>query len=371
MSAPVLTLRALNRATLARQHLLRRVPLPVDELLEHLVGVQAQEPDSWYTGLWSRLDPFDPAEVSRLLESREIVRIALMRSTIHLVTTPDALALRPLLQPAVARPLSGARRAPLADPHAGQVVVAARAALAAGPLTPAELGAALDGLADGPEPSDFAMAARVHVPLVQVPPRGMWRRRGPVRLAPLDDWAGRPLGPPLSAEELVRRYLGALGPATPADAQAWSGLTRLREVFERLRPQLAVFRDEQGRELFDLPDAPRPDPETPAPPRFLPDYDNVLLGHADRTRFLSDGLRRRLLHEIGMYSYGSLLVDGRLRGLWRVERDRSRSSATLVIRLLDTLTPAEERAMTDEAGRLAAFREPEAGTRSVEIRPAT
>lgn len=358
MSDRVLTLRELNRATLARQLLLERVSMPATALLEHLVGLQAQEANSWYGGFWSRLEAFDPGEVSALLEERAIVRIALMRSTIHLVTTEDALRLRPLLQPAVAKPLTGHWRRHLAELHAEEVASAAREAFAEhGPLTNAELGALLQGRWDGPDASDVAMGARVWVPLAQVPPRGLWGRSGAARHLPLESWAGRPLGPALPAEELVLRYLAAFGPATPADAQAWSGLTRLRAVFERLRPQLAVFRDEAGRELFDLPDAPRPGPDVPAPPRFLYDYDNLMLGHADRTRFGSSELRAEVLRRAGMYAYGSLLVNGFLGGLWRIERGRG--TATLVVRLAQPLDAAGRDAVTREGAALLRFWAPE------------
>ena len=353
MTPATITLRQLNRATLARQFLLERVSMPVPELLERIVGLQAQEASSWYGGFWSRLDPFDPLDVSRLLEERRIVRTALMRSTIHLVTTEDALVLRPLLQPAVAKPMTGHWRRQLARLHAEEVAEAARAALEGGPLTNGELGAALEGKWEGPTPSDLAMAARVWVPLVQVPPRGMWGRSGAARQTPLETWTRQPLGPPLPAEDLVRRYLGAFGPASPADAQAWCGLTRLRAVFERLRPELISFRSEDGRELFDLPDSPRPGAETPAPARFLYDFDTVHLAHADRTRFAAPELRAQMLREAEMYAYGTLMVDGFLRGMWRIERERGRAS--LRVRLTRPLTPAEHDEVSAEAASLLAF----------------
>jgi len=358
MTPATITLRQLNRATLARQFLLERVAMPVPELLERIVGLQAQEASSWYGGFWSRLDPFDPQEVSQLLEERRIVRTALMRSTIHLVTTEDALVLRPLLQPAVAKPMTGYWRRQLAALHAEEVAAAARAALEDGPLTNKELGAALEGRWEGPTPSDLAMAARVWVPLVQVPPRGMWGRSGAARHTPLETWTGLPVGPPLPVEDLVRRYLGAFGPATPADAQAWCGLTRLRDVFEQLRPELIVFRDEGGNELFDLPEAPRPSAETPAPARLLYDFDNVHLAHADRTRFASPELRAQMLREAEMYAYGTLMVDGFLRGMWRIERERERS--TLRVRLTQPLSHAEHDDVSAEAASLLAFWAPEA-----------
>lgn len=357
MSARVLTRRELNRATLARQFLLERVEMDPEALLGHLIGLQAQEARSWYTGFWSRLAAFEPLEVSRLLEERRIVRTALMRSTIHLVTTDDALRLRPLLQRAVEKPMTGHWRRRLKELHAEEVAAAGRAALAERPLTNAELGTILSGFWSEPAPSDLAMAVRVWVPLVQVPPRGLWNKSGAARHAPLESWVGRPLEPPLQVEDLVIRYLGAFGPATPADAQIWSGLTKLAEVFERLRSDLVTFRaEEDDRELFDLPHAPRPDPDTPAPVRFLYDYDNLMLGHADRTRFLSEALRARLVKEIGMYSYGTLLVDGCVAGIWRIER--TRTAATLVIRLVTGVSGTHHGEILAEGTELLSFWDP-------------
>lgn len=337
--------------------------MSVTQALTHLVGMQAQTANTWYTGLWSRLASFDPDEVSRLLVDRTVVRIALMRSTIHLVTTDDALALRPLLMPAIERPMTGYWRRQLRDLHADEIEAAGRALLEEQPLTAIELGRLMAERWPGSQPSDLAMAVRVWVPLVQTPPRGLWGKSGAARHAPLESWTGRALGPPASLDELVLRYLGAFGPATPADAQAWSGLTKMREVFERLRPQLEVLEDEQGRLLFDLPDAPRPGPDTPAPPRFLYDYDNLMLSHADRTRFVSDQLRAEVLREVGMYSYGSLLVDGFGCGIWRIERGPA--TRTLVIKLVEPLSQRDHDEVAEEGDALLRFWAPEAEEREV------
>lgn len=356
--------RALGRATLARQALLERSPMTPTALLEHLVGIQAQEANSWYLGFWTRLACFDALEVSQQLAEHRFVRIALMRSTIHLVTAEDALRLRPLLQPAVERPMSGRNtRGELKTRGYDDVLEEARRLLEREPMTNLELGRRLAERWPDFPPSDLAMAARVGHPLVQVPPRGLWGRSGAAKHALLEQWLGEPVQPGYPAEELVLRYLAAFGPSSAADAQAWSGLTGLREIFERLRPRLATFEDESGRQLFDLPDAPRPPEDTPAPPRFLPVYDNVLLGHADRTRFISDELRRRVTDEIGMYSYGALLVDGAAAGITRVEK--SGEAVTLVIRLFGTLTRRERSEVAEEGEALLAFWTPNASRREV------
>jgi len=338
------------------------------QLLEHLVGLQAQEANSWYGGFWSRIEGFDPFDVSRLLEERKIVRIALMRSTIHLVTADDALALRPLLQPAVEKPMTGESRRRLKEQHAEEIIAAGRAAFADGPLTTKELGAVLSARWPEPGPNDLAMAVRVWVPLVQTTPRGLWQQSGAAKHVPLDSWVGRSGGPAASVDDLVLRYLGAFGPATPADAQAWCGLSRLREVFERLRTQLVTFRAEDGRELFDLPDAPRPAADTPAPVRFLYDYDNLMLGHSDRSRFGTPELRAKLLDVIAMYVYGTVLVDGFVAAIWRIERDRDNSSALLIVRLVQKLASSDLEAVESEGRALLEFWAADAHERKISFR---
>ncbi|MGV8083694.1 MAG: winged helix DNA-binding domain-containing protein [Coriobacteriia bacterium] len=365
MSArPRISRPALARATLARQLLLGRSPMSPIEMLEHLVGIQAQDANSWYLAFWTRLSHFAPDDVSQLLAEGRIVRIALMRSTIHLVTAEDSLRLRPLLQPAVERPLAGrGKRRELKERGYDDILAEGRRLLDEQPLTNLELGRKLAEYWPDFPPSDLAMAVRIGVPLVQVPPRGLWGKSGAARHTPLESWLGEPIKPGYPAEELVLRYLAAFGPASVADAQAWSGLSRLREVFERLRPRLMTFEDDLGRELFDLPDAPRPPADTPAPPRFLPVYDNVLLGHADRTRFIGDELRKRATDEIGMYSYGSLLVDGTAAGICRVEQEKG--AATLAIRLFSPLSEQQLSKVAEEGEALLAFWAPKAAPREV------
>lgn len=347
----------LNRATLARQLLLERSSIPVAEALEHLVGLQAQTANTWYTGLWSRLQAFNPCSASRMLEERDIVRIALMRSTIHLVTAQDALRLRPVLQSAIARPMGGRGRAGLRNRGYDDIAAAGRELLDAEPLTSAELGDRLAMRWPEEEPNNLVMAVRVGIPLVQVPPRGSWGRAGAAKHVPLETWLHRPLSSKYTVDDVVLRYLGAFGPATPADAQVWSGLARLPEVFDRLRPRLCTFRAEDGRELFDLPDAPRPAGDSPAPPRFLYDFDNVLLSHADRSRFVSDKRKTWMLSVARRFAWGALLVNGTVAGVWRLERHRD--SPVVVIKLAEPLSREDDAAVTEEARGLAALWAPE------------
>lgn len=273
-SGNVLGTRALNRTLLERQMLLRRRKLSAEGTIEHLVGMQAQARDPPYIGLWTRLEGFRPDELSRLIENRWVVRIALMRNTVHLVTARDCLALRPLVQPIIDRGLRAnrAHRVAIEGVDTEELAAVGRDLLEERPCTAKELGVLLGKRWPGRDPATLARAIRHLLPLVQVPPRGIWRKGGQATHTTAEAWLGRPLDPDPSLEEMVLRYLGAFGPATVKDAQTWSGLSGLGEVFERLRPRLLSLRDEQGKELFDLPDAPRPDPDTPAPPRFLPRF---------------------------------------------------------------------------------------------------
>lgn len=357
---PVLTQRALNRATLARQLLLTRAKMPTLAAVAHLVGLQAQTPQTWYVGLWSRLADLDPAAVGLLLEQRELVRVPAMRSTIHLLTAQDALAIRPLTQPVIDRSTAAGFGRHLHGIDRDALAASARELVDGQPRTAAELGRLLADHFAGRDPNALAQAARAWLPMVQVPPRGVWRRSGQARQAPLDSWLGGPLFA-IPLEQLVSRYLTAFGPATVRDVQTWSGLTRLAEVLDRLRPRLQVFTDPDGAELFDLPDAPRPDADTPAPVRFLYDFDNLLLGHADRRRVLGDlGGADYATHGYGPTSQrqpASVLVDGTVACTWTM--DTTPGAATLTIRPFRALNPSEHADVRNEGTALLAFLHPD------------
>lgn len=353
---PVLGNRALNRATLERQFLLRRAPgadMSVKGAVEHLVGLQAQNVKPPYYALAARLDGFDPEELSALMASREVGRLVTMRSTIHTHTAEDCLTLRPLVQAARDRELRMFRTG-LAGVDLERLRDLARELVEEQPRTMKELREAL--LKDWPDADPFALsvAARCLLPLVQVTPRGLWGRSGQVTLTTAEHWFGREAEPVAAPDETVLRYLKAFGPASVKDMQTWSGLTRMREVFERLRPALAVFQDERGVELFDLPDAPRPDAGTPAPPRFLPEFDNLLLSHADRARVVPEAYKVRTWK--GNQAYSTFLVDGFLAGIWRLAE--TKEDAVVTVQPFGELTRAQRGELAEEGARMLSIFSP-------------
>nr|WP_223187794.1 winged helix DNA-binding domain-containing protein [Streptomyces sp. CBMA29] len=347
----------MNRATLARQLLLERSDLPALEAVAHLGGVQAQEPQEPFTGLWSRLRGFQPAFLDGLLTGREVVRTHLMRRTVHLVTAEDALAWRARHDPMLRQRVLGTYRDELAGIDLADLAAAGRAVMADGEArTMAEIVAALsDRWPAPPRRALGELLVAALLPMAQRPPRGLWRTKAGVRNVLLSSWLGRDIDPPperlsddaaedLVGQALVRRYLAAYGPAATADLRAWSGLAGLPAAVAAVRPQLVAFRDTLGRELLDLPDAPRPDPGTPAPVRFLPAFDNALLGYADRTRIVDDAHRG-----LSVAGQRVVLVDGRVAATWTVEAEG------VTVTPLRPLRRAERDAVMDEGRALASF----------------
>jgi hypothetical protein len=342
----ILESRALNRALLARQLLLRRHERSAAEALEWLVGLQAQEPQEPYVGLWSRLAAFDPLELSKLIEERGAVRTLLMRRTLHVVTARDALALRPVHQPMLVARMWATLRRNLPGVDLAALAEAGRPLFEGEPRMLTEAAREIADRWPGVAARDLGDALSCLVPLVQVPPRGLWGQRGAAFNVTVDRWLGRPLAPatPEAVDALVLRYLAAYGPAASADIRAWSGLSGLRESVDRLRPRLRVFRDERKRELLDVPDGELPDPQTPAPPRFLPAFDNAVLGFDDRSRVI-DAAHRGLSVQGARF----VLVDGRVAATWAV-RD-----GVLRVEPLRPLTGRERDEVMAEAADLVAL----------------
>lgn len=348
----VLDNRALNRATLARQLLLDHADMPVLDAVAHLCGLQAQEPQEPFVGLWSRLRAFDPAVLSDLLVRRRVVRTHLMRRTVHLLTAEDALAWRARHDTMLRQRVLGNYRRELDGVDLDELAAAGRAVMADDePRSMTELARTL--AQRWPAPGQRAlgeMLIAALVPMAQLPPRGLWRTRGGVRNVLLSSWLGREIDPPAPegadpvGETLVRRYLAAFGPAASADLRAWCGLAGLPAAVAAIREQLVAFRDEHGRELLDLPDAPRPDPDIPAPVRFLPAFDNAILGYHDRSRIIDNAHR-------GLSVAGArvVLVDGRVAATWNVEGD------TVIVAPLRRFSRADRTTVAEQGRELASF----------------
>jgi hypothetical protein len=346
----VLSQRGLNRATLARQYLLERAPARAIDMIGHLGGMQSQAPLAPYVGLWTRLHDFAPDELSALTEQREVVRLSLMRNTVHLVSARDCLDWRPLFYPLHAAEFRAHYRGGTEGVDRDALLRRAKRLLEERPRTRGDLGKLLAERWPDADPGALAYAVTHHVALCQVPPRGIWGKTAPATWAPAESWLGAPLRP-VPVDALILRYLGAFGPATVADIQVWSGLTRLREVVERL--PLRTFRGEAGQALHDLPDAPRPSEDTPAPPRFLPAYDNLLLSHKDRTRVIPHNRPVPLPPGNGATA-GTFLIDGTWQGTWQIRDQTPR------IQPFTSLRSADRDALLAEAAQLCAFLAPQA-----------
>nr|BBH92969.1 hypothetical protein KTA_11680 [Thermogemmatispora argillosa] len=350
-----LSQRQLNRATLARQWLLERAASAPLEAIEHLVGLQAQLAAPPFIGLWTRLAHFDAQALCDLFRRRQVVRATMMRATLHLVSAADYLRFRQALQPALSRSLQSffRRRAEASVPEA--VLAAAQQMLQEKPCTFAELRQRLAERFPELEPPFLAYLVRMSLPLVQVPDREPWGFSSNPRYAIAFDWL-QALGEPWSPEEglrlLVRRYLAAFGPASLNDLQSWSGLRGLGPVIRSLRPELRLYRDEQGQELFDLPDQPLPPADLPAAVRFLPDFDNLLLAHANRERILPAAYRRTVLLPPGRV-LPTILIDGFVAGTWTLQRQRE--SLTLLISPFRPLGATQRQELMAEGEQLLRF----------------
>ncbi len=329
---------------------------PLDAV-EHLVGLQAQNAWSPYHALHARLRDFDPLDLSDALERRAAVRMVLMRGTIHLVTARDAAALRPVVQPVLDRELFATRTwgPGVAGVDLEPVLALARTLVEERPRSMQELRAAIGERWPDLDAGTLAYAARNQLPTLQATPRGLWNRSGAVRLTTIRAWTGLDVSDVTAPDETLLRYLRAFGPATVGDASAWSRLTGLRAAFERLRPRLRTFRDERGRELFDVPDAPILTGDEIAPVRLLPDYDNALLSHQDRSRIIPELDWPELGDNITAPVF---LVDGFVAGIWKPVGKGPATS--IALRPMVVLDGADRAAVEAEASALLAMIEPAA-----------
>jgi hypothetical protein len=358
----VLSARALNRALLARQGLIERWCVGAVEAIERIAGLQAQDPRSPFVNLWSRLEGFARDDLAGALEARTAVRATLMRGTLHIVSAADYLAWR---APLAAMLEAGARGIQknlgiTVDPDLVNRV--ARPFFAAAPRRFEEVRQALiAALPDGHE-RGMGYTVRMTLPLVTPPEPVEWAFRRDPKFALAESWLGAPIAGHAAPDALVLRYLAAFGPASVADAQTWSGLGGLKGVFERLSDQLVRFKDAAGRTLYDVPDAPRPDHDAPAPPRLLDGFDAVMLGHADRARII-DGKHKPLIANRNLRVPPVILADGFVAGTWTTAI--AKRTATLELKPFSPLPARARDPLAQEAERIIAFIAPEAAKRKV------
>jgi hypothetical protein len=361
------TTRRLNRATLARQMLLERADVSPTVAIGRLAGLQAQLARPPFVGLWTRLAGFERAGLARALADRSVVRATMMRGTLHLVTAADYLALRSSLQASLTKGMQSILKARAAIDVAA-TVTRAKAWFREGPRTFDDVRDLFRAEGLGSDERALAYAVRLHLPLVQVPTDAEWGFASSADFALADVWLGAEIAKETALDELVLRYLAAFGPATAVDAQVWSGAAGLQSVFDALRSRLIVVNDERGRELFDLPDAPRPEEDLPAAVRYLPDFDNLVLSHADRTRVVPEAYRGRIVSK-NLQVAATFLVDGFVAGTWRVESKKS--AATLALRPFAGLSKKTRDELAAEGERLLAFVEPAVIKRVVRFEPVT
>ncbi|TCO41591.1 winged helix DNA-binding protein [Kribbella antiqua] len=349
-----LSAQAVNRATLARQMLLGRAEVSAVEGVARLVGMQGQEPKHPYVGLWSRVDGFEEGQLDQAVQDREVVRATLFRGTLHLVTADDYLRFRSTLAPVLEAGLKvlGDRGEGL---EPAKVIKAARALLKKEPLTFTEVRNALQEKFPGVNERALGFCTRMMVPLVIYPTDARWSWPANARFTPAEDWLGSPVEQNAVPGELVVRYLEAFGPATPADFQTWSGLQKAKPLFDEL--ELEQFTDDSGKTLYDVPDAPRPDPDTPAPVRFLPEFDNLLLAHAKRERIIADE-HKPAVYTKNLRVKATYTVDGLVAGLWTAEKKRG--VATLTLTPFGRTTKKVAAELEREGDGLLRFLEPDA-----------
>ncbi len=355
---PVLSLRALNRAAMARQMLMCRHTLSPAVAIERLAGMQAQAPRPPFIGLWSRLSGFDRKHLIHAIDRRDVVRGTMMRATIHLVSRRDFIAWRRAIQPVLSRAMASVLRDFARTVNVEALHGEARAFFDRRPVTFAEVRAHLSRAFPTLDERAMGYFIKMELPLIQTPSSdASWGYRASADFTVAESWLGEPLSDEGGPSELALRYFEAFGPASGKDLQAWSGLSNVHALLDQLRPRLVVFRDDNGRELFDVPDAPRPSGDEETPVRFLPEFDNLLLAYDDRRRCVADQHRPRLITK-NLQVPATFLIDGVVSGIWRIER--AKAAARLVLSPFGMLNRRVRQALEEEGDPLLRFVEPDA-----------
>lgn len=362
MAGTRLTLRQLNRTLLARQMLLDRQDAYPVSAAERLIALQSQIPNPPYIGLWTRLRQFERRQLTELLASREIVRAPWIRSTLHLVSAADHQRFQAVIQPALVRGLRSFFGARGADLDIERLISVAKPFLEANQPSIGDLRKHLQQHEPQANKEAMAYAVRSYLPLVQIPPSGTWGAGTRATYTTAKHW----LGPaaPSDLPSLFRRYLAAYGPASVMDFQTWTGMTRLKSQLAPALAGLMVYRSEGGQDIYDLPEATIAAPDSIAPIRFIPEYDNILIAHRDRSRILPDEHRKKVFLSAGRV-IGTVLIDGFAGGTWNVKKDKT--ALTLFVKLFEAEPKEGLRAIEEEGNRLLRFFDDSASGHAVVI----
>ena len=366
MSREILTTRQLNRATLARQMLLERSDMRIVDAVRFLGGLQAQQSNDPYIGLWSRLNGFTHEALTALIVNRTLARATTMRGTLHLHTADDLVGFRALVQGFLIAQWKSNFLRRFGTEDKAKVHRAGVRVLDKGPITSGDLGKQLREKFPTAEPIALSVLLQMSETLVQVPPTRLWGNGSAPKLVRVENWLPD-AKPTLSRIDLVRRYLAAYGPASINDMQIWCRLTKLSVEFKALEKELVVFEGEDGRVLYDLPDAPWPAADTPAPVRFLPLYDNVYLGYDNRRRMLMEEDLKRL--NLFTDFKPSVLIDGVIAAGWVVSRKKD--AVRLEIEPYHKLSKKQVRELEAEGEAFLRFMEEGAASYTVEVQPFT
>ncbi len=337
--------------------------MPIPDAVKRLVGLQAQLPMPPYIGLWTRLHDFQREALAHLVDERAIVRATFLRGTLHLFTAADYLRFRTTLQPVLSAGAEAITKSRGVELDIDHLLTIARQYLSEAPRTFAEMTAMFTDLMPDVDAGSIRYTIRMNLPMIQVPVSSGWGYPATPQFALADAWLGQPIPQDDNLRSLILRYLSAFGPASVTDLQSWSGLGKLKDAEQQMRPELRTLRDETKRELFDLPDMKLPSADTPAPIRFLPEFDNLLLSHSNRTRVIADEYRKKV-YLPGLRVAATFLVDGFIAGVWTI--DRTKQVTALTIAPFEALPAPIRAGLSDEAERLVRFIEP--NTKSFEIR---